>query len=546
MDMETHDENLLKEEEIVVETSPKRKNKLLTPILVIGIIIAGYLVWDYVAPDHNVKVSVPGEWISEFSKYDYPSNRAYTYFATYVKNLTHIPLVNYEIDELQGSFIDRYRRQEYIYYNSNITDEYDAGMAKINIANPHGKFPPNFTDHYRKQLKDMISQGIQSYSRLEHLPIEFNADNDTLSLRFNSSAHFFTDLDVVLNVFYPKQTKFISDEYGKRAYNKTEVSQKKVVLVHNKESDNSAFNPEKIIFTKTKSNPRKDVQDGVSDIGIFHKFGEVTIPKDLTEVELPLGTVFFMWSPNIPTREMLWLYNNYFENAKGSYLGLEAKGKVVNGLLKENNQWVPDEWQGLEAGHTARLNAVKEDRKKLGTPPEAAETYLVYYDRSELRDFAQHLEKFGDDQISFRAQRSVTPEIIMSQAKEGPDKNEPYKILYIYGIDQHSNFSVPIQLMSKSFWYIQDNFAKIPNYLHNRVQSLVRQFNAKTVLIGQVDPAEYEQFAELERELTIGEEEDMGGLFPLFTAPYSLAYRTDKFEVLEFNSSRGFNKIIIN
>jgi len=544
--METHDDKLLQEEEIVVETKPKRGKLFLTPLLVIGAIIAGVLIVTNL-PDHNVKISVPGEWISEFGRYDYPSNRAYTYFATYVQNLTHIPLITYDIDELKGERIDKYRRQEYVYYHSNIVDEFDEGMAKINIANHHGSYPPNFTDHYRKQLKDMISQGIQSYSRLENLPTVFNASNDTLSLKFNSSSHFFTDLDVLLNIFYPRETNFISEDYAKRAYDKKEVSNKRVILTRNNDSENSAFNPEKIIFSRTKSNPRKDVQDGVSDIGIFHKFGEVSIPNTLEEVELPLGTVFFAWSPNTPTREMLWLYNNYLQEAKASYLNLEAKGKVVNGLLKENNQWVPDAWQGFEEGHTIRLDVVKNERKNLGKAPDTAETYLVYYDRSELSDFALHLEKYGDQQVSFKAQRSITPELIMAQAKEVPDKIEPHKIIYIYGIDQHSNFSVPIQLMSKSFWYIQDNFTKIPNYLRNRVQSLVRQFNAKTVLVGQVNPAEYDQYADLERGLTVGEEDDIGGLFPLFTAPYSLAYRKDRFEEggLEFNSTRGFNKIII-
>jgi hypothetical protein len=106
----------------------------------------------------------------------------------------------------------------------------------------------------------------------------------------------------------------------------------------------------------------------------------------------------------------------------------------------------------------------------------------------------------------FKAQRAIPPEDLIKLVKD----DDSAKVLYIYGIDQHSEFSVPIQLISKSFWYKNDNFPKLPNYLRNRVESIIRSFQAKTVLVGQWTP-QNTHFADFDRKLTIGVKEAKPG-----------------------------------
>ncbi len=521
-----------------IEKQVKNKIKLKKKHIIISSIILVILVFLFTPLKSiitnglfrsGLNISVPQEWINEFYLYDYPDNRAYDFFSTTIYNLTHQPLIRYNLNELPpNSLITDDVRKRYLFNESNIDSLYPS-PSDLKIRIKSEELTDKFNFYYSKQISDMKEYGIQTYTKLEEqLPV---ISNSSLNLKFQSPAHLNTDFDALLNIFFPLDNK-------NGPFNIVKKNNKKTVVLDYSDKTNQDYNSKRIVFRKTRTNPRKDVIDNIADIGIFAKYRHVENPKTITEVELPLGTVFYVWSPNIKSDELAWIYNNYIEKARDTY-------QSQNKFLKSNSSWVPDLWHGLEKGHKAQLEEAIKFRRNVSFNLGKNQKYLVYFDRNELEDFAKCLEKINDQHCTFKIERSISSDFLCDNIVKEKSDNNGTKILYIYGIDQHSFFGYPAQIITKSFWFKKKKFKNSPNYLKPRVDMLVSTFSSKVVLTGEIDPAEYKQYGDLEKSLTIGGTNSIGGMYPLFTVPYSIVYHHNKFKQIEFNSTRGFTKIIL-
>lgn len=486
----------------------------------------------------GLSISVPEDWVDDY--YDYAESEgsaSHHFFANMIRSLTQYPLIQYDINELTDSDYPS-TRDFYLANDTNlemdrITRTYTSPYEEVNhqlvIFNdlPNSLKLQDYRDIFKGNLEQMSRYGVYSYTGMNKY-LEFGPDSTGFSYIFSNRAAFNQDSEILLNMFLPLRDTPPNVPYSMDV--KAAGSSAKQVKLALREGAQS-FNND--LLFRGSAAPLNDVRNGKSAIGFYLKYKQDKSSSQnrgkehIVEQELDIGKVYMIWSPNIPRRELLWLYQEYLGPAASSF-------HSENPFISLNKNWLPEKYPYKDDEVVKALEQVDLEKKAKQTPA-SGKKYHIYYDHNDIGDYVNKVvsKKYGRAEF---VKRQVMPS--RQVLKDFPNYKEP--VIYIYGVSLHSIYNLPTEVISRSFWYDEP----IGGHLKEDIAQHVKNFGLKIVTSGQIDPREFSQYGDLERELTIGSRDNRkGGLFPLFTVPYTLVYNTKKVQDIGFNTTRGFLKL---
>lgn len=488
------------------------------------VIVSLFLVLSLTTRGCGFTVSVPAEWMDDFSASYNPTqgNNSYSFFGNLIRGLTQEHLIDYNLDELQYTSADEYdaKRQEYLENDSNIEWDvvYPAYYLDTNSQyqatfKREGK-PEELKRDFRESVERMEKYGLKSFTGLD-VP-NFGNTNPRLSVIFTDFFRFLQDSELMLNVTVPKSGKGVPYRLDARQLPRS------LSLKLNGRHDK--FNSD-LKFARSRVNARRDVENGSAQMGFYLKYKPVKTKAGLKEIDLNIGKIYLLYSPNLNRSELQWIYNQYVSAAVDEM-------KQINPFIRPNRYWLPDQYPYVADEVKEALGQIDQLKQTNAKQPTQARRIKVYYDTNDMRKFVQLLQsKSSSGQVNLIPGAAISPDAFM---KEASRLKEP--VIYIYGVSLHSKYNLPVEVISRSFWYKANS-----GDLWSDVNQIIEHFGARIVTEGQIDPREYQQYADLENELCLGSKPGRkGGLQPLFTVPYALIYKEKAITSQAFNTTRGW------
>lgn len=519
-------------ERVLAFITRNRAHVALLALLLAGLII---LAVSLRGCQPGFSVSVPEDWLTDYHQhYDTSQGSAsYSFFANLVRSLTQKPFITYDLDELGNSDYAK-AREEYLWNDTNVSrlsflrnfpmpeNEVWHDLAIFDLPNPPGL--QDYRDVFLANMARMKNYGVYSYTGLDRYQ-DYGPDSTGFSLFFANAPAFNQDSELLLNLFLPLDKGSPEIPYRIDSAATTAAARRLRLALNNREM---GFNSD--LLFRGSATPRNDVLNRRSALGFYLKYREEKGNKGrdwLREEALDVGKVYLVWSPDIPRRELLWLYNEYLGPAA-------QKFGTQNSSISLNHHWLPDKYPFQAEEVKAALAAVDQEKKNLQISARGKQSYQIYYDHSSIRDYASLVAHRSDGQATLIAKKAMPAAMILRDMKANKDIRN---VIYIYGVSLHSIYNLPTEVISRSFWYNAEDGKE----LYQDVQQYISTFGLKINTSGEIDPREFSQYADLERELTIGSRENRtGGLFPLFTVPYVMVYNAKEVKDIRFNSTRGF------
>lgn len=494
----------------------------------------------------GINVSVPGEWIEDYySSFGLErGSDSYHFFANLVRSLTQEPLIQYALNETEMDE-DAYNvaRKDYLDSMLSLTPrEYPLpgsnvfhSLCVLNL--PSNRSLQSYRDIFTLNLDRMNNYGVMSYTGLYNP--EWGPEDTGMSLFFVNPSTFRMDSEIMLNLYLPYKDGSAIPPY---LIDAKASNLKSGLLQLNLQGSPGNFNRD-ICFSGSQS-PRTDVVNRKAEIGFYLKYKDDALsggrggcsfqPRSGSagnrgpnqEVDLSIGKVYSVWSDNIPRRQLLWLHNKYIGPAAEDF---EAKNPSVD----LNHYWLPDNYPYVTPAITDSLQAMAAEQELMALEPDKKSREInVYYDHNDVGDLVDLIIKRANStgKVRFTKAMSMPPETFLSEMNKTPD----WKI-YIYGVSIHSQFNLPTEVVTRSFWYRNKT-----SELWQDVSSLVENFR-HIPTSGDPDAQEAQQYSQIERALTIGTGDNRkGGMLPLFTVPYVMIYNSSQLSDLSFNTTRGF------
>lgn len=481
-------------------------------------------------PD-KIDVAVPEEWMEDYNHYQQgdSGSSSYSFFANLVRGLTQEPFINYELNELEYNSLDDYvaARNDYLYSGTNISwedvphpfeadpDAYWRLQALFQLNPSRGI--ASYQRFFEACLDEQENYGIKSFSGLRKW--DYGPSDSLFSYLFNAPSYFLQDSELLLNMFVPRGDPISRPAYSLVPQNNRRWSNSITLRLN---GSHPGFNNERLSLGSSAA-PRREVENGNAKLGFYLKYKDVPKKKGYQEVDLDIGKVYMVWSPNLPRRELLWIYNRYIAPSVQNY----ARN---NSFVDPNTHWLPEKYPYEPFEAQDSLAQVAQEKSLLAKMPGNHIKVKILFDHSDMGEFADLISEKSDDKVTLVKDRTVPPEEALAwDNASGP-------MIYLYGVTLHSIFNLPTEVISRSFWYKASG-----SELKSDAQEIVDNFGAMINPSGEPNPEEYAQYARLERALSIGPSaSSRGGLFPLFTVPYALIYNEAKVSTLSFNTTRGF------
>lgn len=518
-------------------------------LALLAVVIITFLVILLSSGEHRgrgIGVSVPGEWIEDYYA-SFGMDRgsdSYHFFANMVRSLTQEPLIKYSLNETETDQ-DAYNEARKNYLDSMLSltpREYPLPGSNVFHSLCVLNLPPdrnlqNYREIFSLNLDRMNNYGVMSYTGLYNP--EWGPEDTGMSLFFVNPSTFRMDSELMLNQYLPygdssAEPPFLIDASS---------SNPGTGLVQlNWQGRPGNFNQD-IYFSGSQS-PQTDVLNRQAEVGFYLKYkddntsekrggcsyrpatGGADNKGPYREMDLRIGKVYSVWSGNIPRRQLLWLYNQYIGPAAEDF-------KARNSSIDLNHHWLPDKYPYVTPGISDSLQAVHAEKELMALEPGNTPLKVnVYYDHDEMGGLVDMMIKRTNatGKVRFTKAMSMPHETFLREMNKTPDLK-----IYIYGVSIHSQFNLPTEVVTRSFWYRNKT-----SELWQDVRSLVENFK-HIPTSGDPDAQEAQQYSQIERALTIGTDANRkGGMFPLFTVPYVMIYNHSKVSDLSFNTTRGF------
>lgn len=536
--LENYDEPVVKPptmaEKILLILKNNRAYMALLVLLLAGVIILALSLNS--CPQGGFSVSVPEEWLDDYYAHykEGQGSDSYSFFANMVRSLTQKPFVTYDLNELDTPNYAE-AREDYLWNESNLdrptflrtypmpNNEVNHDLAILrDLPNPPG------TQEYRNMFLDNLARmsryGVYSYTGMDRYR-DFGPDSTGISYFFANASAFNQDSEILLNMFLPLRQEVPGTPYEINTRESRPNSRRLALTL---QGGVQGYNTD--LLFRGSATTRNDVVNRKSAIGFYLKYkndrssGNARARQKIEEKELDVGKVYMIWSPNITRRELLWLYNEYLGPAAEAF---HAQSPFVS----LNHHWLPDKYP-FQAEEVVSALA-KVDQEKLALQKAASgKTYQIYYDHNDIRDYVDLVAARSNNRAKLVKAKVMPPQTVLSEMKTNAQP-----IIYVYGVSLHSIYNLPTEVISRSFWFNAESGGD----LYGDIAQHIKTFGLKINTSGQIDPREFSQYADLERELTIGTRENSnGGLFPLFTVPYVMVYNRDSVGDIHFNTTRGF------